>query len=135
MSTPEGWALSNMWYDTAAGRPEHQSPQETLYMLVYLNRTQTTLLATRALVQTSLPNTKEAQTPAVEAFQTYYDAIYPFLESAASPENDEMHKALEAFTKVTSAAIPLKPIWQNQADAGRRAIRRRKAMALRAKKK
>lgn len=132
MSTHEGWVLSNMWYDTCGESPTYKSPRETLFILVYLKRQQTALLSTRALVQTSLQSEKEAQDPAVEAFQKYYDAMFPFLENA-DPAQDEMHKALEAFTKVTSAKIPLKPIWAAQAEAGKRAMARQRALSKRKK--
>lgn len=88
-------------------------------MLVLIQRSQAQLLSTRALVQTSLPEEKEAADPAIEAFQKYHDAMFPFLDRIGDPDKEAQRKRLEQFVKKT-ARIDLKPHWKRQAKSAKR---------------
>lgn len=88
-------------------------------MLVLLQRQQVQLLSTRALVQTSLPEEKEASDPAIEAFKKYHDAMFPFLDRIGDPDTEQQRKRLEKFVK-KRARIDLKPHWKRQAQSAKR---------------
>jgi hypothetical protein len=119
MKSPEGWALTGMWYDKFAGLPPRGSPLETVFLLVYLQRQEAQLLATRALVQSTLPEGKEASDPAIAAYQKYCDAMFPFMERAANRGKDDERKLLAEFVK-HRARILLHPIYKAQAENAKR---------------
>ncbi len=108
-----------MWYDKFPGRPPRGSLMESLFTLIYLGRQEAELLATRALVQVSMPEMREAQDPAIEAFQKYCDRMFPFLERATNQDKEEARKRLMEFVK-RPARIKLKPIWKMQAQHAKR---------------
>lgn len=108
-----------MWYDRYVGVPPRGSPLESLFTLVYLQRQEAQLLSTKALVQVSMPDSKSAQDPAIEAFQKYCDNMFPFLERASNLDKEEERKALLDFVK-KPARISLKPIWKAQAEQARK---------------
>lgn len=93
-------------------------------MLVSLQRQQQALLATRALVQSTLPEGKAAD-PAIKAFQVYYDAQMPFMERAANADKEAEREALLDFVK-HPVRIPLAPIYQAQAESAKRLTRLRR---------
>ncbi len=133
MSTPTGWALANIWYDQNRGIPQHGSPLESLFLLVLIQRQQAQLLSTRALVQTSMPDEKAAADPAIEAYQKYHDAMFPFLDRIGDPDTEAQRKRLEKFVK-HNARIDLKPYWRRQAKAAKR-VKNLRRMKLKNRKK
>jgi hypothetical protein len=110
-----GWALANMWYDKFDGMPPRGSPLESLFILVYLQRQEAHLLATRAIVQSTIPEGSAAK-PAIEAFQKYCDTMFPFIKKAET--EDEHHQRLAEFIK-HRAKIDLRPIYKAQADSAK----------------
>lgn len=116
MKTPAGWALANMWYDKYDGLPPRGSPLESLFLLVYLQRQEADLLATRALVQSTLPEGQAAK-PAIEAFQKFVDRMFPFIESASKESAD--HERLRDFVK-QPVRIDLRPVYAAQAESAKR---------------
>ncbi len=108
-----------MWYDKFQGLPPRGSLLESLFTLVYLQRKEAELLSTRALVQVAMPDEREAQDPAIEAFQKYCDQMFPFLERATNKDKEEARKRLAEFVK-KPAKIKLKPIWKMQAQHAKR---------------
>lgn len=108
-----------MWYDRYPGVPPRGSPLETLFTLVYLQRREAELLSTRAIVQVSMPEHREAQDPAIEAFQKYCDTMFPFLERASDTEKEQAREVLLDFVK-KKARISMKPIWKMQAQHAKR---------------
>lgn len=104
-----------MWYDKYPGLPPRGSPLESLFLLVFLQRTERDLLSTRALVQTSMPEGTAAK-PAIEAYQKYVDKMFPFIESAS--KESEAHTLLREFVKY-KAKIDLRPIMEAQAETAR----------------
>jgi phage/plasmid-associated DNA primase len=107
-----------VWYDKFPGMPPRGSPLETVFILIKLQRQQSELLSTRALVQSLVAlNTegKAAVDPAIEAFQKYCDTMFPFLENAADSEKTMAHKRLMEFVK-RPARIALHPIYKQQAE-------------------
>lgn len=119
MRSPAGWALAGMWYDKFRGLPPRGSPLETVFLLVYLQRQEAQLLSTRALVQSTLPEGKEASDPAIAAYQKYCDAMFPFMERAANADKDAERKKLLEFIK-HRAKISLHPIYKAQAENAKR---------------
>jgi len=119
MKTPAGWALAGMWYDKYSGIPPRGSLLESVFVLVHLHRQQAQLLATRALVQVSMPEHRAAQDPAIEAFQKYCDTMFPFLDRAADQEKEQARENLTKFVS-KRAMIALKPIWKMQAEQAKR---------------
>jgi hypothetical protein len=105
-----------MWYDKYQGLPPRGSPLESLFILVYLQRQEAHLLATRAIVQSTIPEGSAAK-PAIEAFQKYCDTMFPFIASAS--KESEQHARLREFVK-HPAKIDLRPVYQAQADTARR---------------
>lgn len=85
-------------------------------MLVYLQRQEAQLLATRAIVQSTIPEGSAAK-PAIEAFQKYCDTMFPTIESA-SKETD-LHQRLREFVQ-HPAKIDLRPHFKNLADSARK---------------
>lgn len=132
MSTPSGWALANVWYDQYRGIPRHGSPLESLFMLVLLQRQFAQLLSTRALVQATLPDEKEAADPAIAAFQKYHDTMFPFLDRIGDPDKEEQRKRLEEFVR-RPARIDLKPIWRRTVETAKR-IKNLKRMRVKQRK-
>lgn len=76
-----------MWYDKYPGVPLRGSPLETLFVLVALQRRESELLATKALVLSSLAEGNEEAKNAVSSFKSYCDTMFPFLKLAT--ENDK----------------------------------------------
>jgi hypothetical protein len=101
-----------MWYDKYDGLPPRGSPLESLFLLVFLQRQEATLLSARALVQSTLPEGKAGKA-AIDAFQKYADTMFPFIKSA-SKETD-MHERLREFVK-HPVKIDLRPIRAAAAD-------------------
>jgi hypothetical protein len=114
MKTPVGWAMSGMWYDRFQGMPPRGSLLESIFILVFLSRQEAHLLATRAIVQSTLPEGGAAK-PAIEAFQKYCDRMFPYIERAGDTDKEDQHKRLAEFVK-TRASIALAPILKAQAD-------------------
>ncbi len=88
-----------MWYDKYQGLPPRNSPLETLFCLIYLQRQEQQLHATRALIQSTLPEGQEQAKPAVEAFRKYYDLMMPFIETAKDVQKNSAREQLFAFAK------------------------------------
>lgn len=120
MKTPVGWAMSGMWYDRFQGLPPRGSLLESIFLLVFLSRQEAHLLATRAIVQSTLPEGGAAK-PAIEAYQKYCDRMFPHIERAGDVEKEDQHKRLAEFVK-TRASIALAPILKAQADQHKKLI-------------
>lgn len=130
MRTPGGWAMSHMLYDKLPSAPPSGSPLESLFMLVYLERANSALLAHRALIQAVLPLSKNEQDPAIKAYEAYCDHLFPFIERASNKnvEDEETKKRLEEFTKHPSK-IDLRPIYKaRMQDAMQRSQKRFKVV-------
>jgi hypothetical protein len=123
MKTPGGWATSHMLYDKTPGPPPPGSPLESIFLLVHLERTETTLLSTRAMIQALLPLSKKEQDPAIKAYEAYHARMMPFLEKARSSEITADVERLKSFTK-TAARIDLRPVHKARVDAARKKQRR-----------
>lgn len=129
MTTPVGWALANMWYDTARGLPEPGGPLESVFLLVFLQRHHSQLLANQALVQAQLLALDgDRQDPVIKAFQEYNNVMYPFTTQAADIEGQENKKKLEEFVR-WKARIDLRPIWREKIDRARHRARIAKTKA------
>lgn len=107
-----------MWYDRFQGMPPRGGPLESIFVLVFLQRQEAHLLATRAIVQSTLPEGQAAK-PAIEAFQKYCDTMFPYIERAGDMEKEEQRARLAEFVK-HPARIGLAPIYQAQAETARR---------------
>jgi hypothetical protein len=106
-----------MVYDKYRGVPTANSPLESLFILVYLQRQESELLATRALVEASLAD--EERKEAVEAFERYCTKMFPFWKRGADLEDDEERKALMELVK-KPLKINLSEVYKTQAKALRR---------------
>jgi hypothetical protein len=85
-----------MWYDKYPGVPPRGSPLETLFVLVNQERLAADLLATKALVLSALSDTGEEAKNAIKSFQSYADAMFPFLEAASDVDaNAHRQKLLD----------------------------------------
>lgn len=102
-----------MLYDKHVGAPEKGTLLESVFVLIFLQRQEEQLLATRALVQATL--SKEETKPAIEAFEMYCAHMFPFL-AEAKLGNPDQREALKAFAK-TVAKINLRSVYKQQADA------------------
>lgn len=129
LTSPSGWALANLWYDTCPRMPERGSPFETLLMLVQLQRAKAALYSTRALVQSTLPEGKAADA-AIKAFQTYCDLQLPFLERAANADVEEAKALLEQFVR-HPLSFPIAPVIAAKAARVNRRHRTRQMAATR----
>jgi hypothetical protein len=114
MKTSVGWALSGMWYDRFQGLPPRGSLLESIFLLVFLSRQEAHLLATRAIVQSTLPEGSAAK-PAIEAYQKYCDRMFPHIERAGDMDKEQQRERLAAFVK-KKATISLAPVLKAQAD-------------------
>ncbi len=101
-----------MWFEKASGPPPQGSLLESLFTMVLVERKRAELLATRALVQASIPAGKDAD-PAIDAYQKYVDAMFPFLEKATDTDADDQKKNLAEFVK-RNAKINLTEYFQRQ---------------------
>jgi hypothetical protein len=106
-----------MWYDKFVGIPPKGSPLETIFVLVRLERSQSQLLETRALIQSivGLHESRKTQDPAIEAFNEYCAKMFPFLDRAMNTEKEEAHRRLMEFVKAP-AKIALHPVYKQQAE-------------------
>jgi len=102
-----------MWYDKYHGTPPSGSPLESILILVFLRRKEAELLATRALVQASIPEGKAAD-PAIEAYKHFCDAMFPYINRAMDTELDDAKKALLEMVK-KPLSIKLSHIYKQQA--------------------
>jgi len=114
-----------MLYDKYVGVPPRGTLLESVFVLIYLQRQEEQLLATRALVQASL--SKEEQKPAIEAFEMYCSRMFPFLAQAAKRGDQDQQEALKDFVK-SVAKISLGKVYKQQADAYQ--ARRQRARAI-----
>lgn len=103
---------------------------ETVLIMVSLQRQQAHLLATRAIVQSTLPEGKAA-TAAIKAFQAYYDVMMPFMDRAV---NAEFETAKENLIKLTKHPLQF-PIAQAYKAEAAKAVRlsRAQKFAIRAR--
>lgn len=126
MTTPAGWALANMWYDQARGIPEPGSALESVFLLVFVNRTRASMLATHASLQAQLLALPHNETdPIIASYKEYAAAIYPFVEQAEDIEGRNSREQLKEFVK-WKAKIDLRPIWRSKIQHARmREARRR----------
>lgn len=113
-----------MLYDKLSVVPPPGSPLHTVFLLVRLERSKTQLLEHRALIQSLVAiNPNNTSNTIIEAYQTYADAMLPFLERAKDTEKDDAKKVLAEFVK-RPARIDLMPLHQARAaDAKRKAER------------
>lgn len=127
MTTPEGWAYANLWYDQFRGIPEHGSPLESVLLLVFLDRQHAQLLQTRALVQTQVLalDNKAHQDSAIQAFQQYADTMYSFLRKAedTKPGANKDHERLLRFV-AKPVTIDLRPVWKAKIQQREAKLRR-----------
>lgn len=100
-------------------------------MLVHLQRAEADLHATRALIQSTLPEGK-AGDAAIKAFQAYCAHQIPFLERAQNMEQEEARAKLDAFIK-NPVRFPLAPIMAARAASTARKIKANALRATRAK--
>jgi hypothetical protein len=103
-----------MIYDKYRGVPPVDSPLESLFILVYVQRQESDLLATRALVAASLANEEEKE--AVDAFEAYCERMFPFWKRASNLEEDSEKKALLEMVK-RPLRIKLSEVYKAQARA------------------
>lgn len=107
-----GWAKANLVYDKYDGIPPDGSPLETVMLLVWVERQQASLLATRALVQASV--SKEDSKDAIKAFEEYCKRMFPFYENATKVDYEEEKKALAELVK-HPVRIDLAKVYAGQA--------------------
>lgn len=87
-----------MWYAKYPGVPPRGSPLETLFLLVHLGQKEAELLATRTLVRgqfASLAKSPESAQAAFDAYQSYADSMFPFLEQAANTTTTDHMRLME----------------------------------------
>ena len=106
-----------MWYDKYQGVPPANGPLESLFVLVYLRRQEAELLATRALVASSLA--EEEKKEAISAFDTYCEKMFPFWKRAEDLDVDVQRKELLRMVK-HPLRINMSEIYKAQAKALRR---------------
>lgn len=94
--------------------PPANSPLESLFILVFVQRQQADLLATRALVEATLAD--EERKDAVEAFEKYCTKMFPFWDKATDPKNEEQRKALMELVK-RPLRIDMAKVYKTQANA------------------
>lgn len=111
--------MGNMWYDQYQGIPPSGSALESLLLYVCIDRRQSELLANRALVQSIIPLHEGKVDAAIEAYQRYFDAVYPFIGRAGDHEKEDARKRLLELVK-HPLRIPLRPIWRAKAEKAKR---------------
>lgn len=87
-----------MWYDRYPGVPPRGSQLETLFLFVFIQRKESELLETRALVRgqwATLVKSPEAAKASFEAYQNYAEAMFPFLEAAANTSTTDQQRLLQ----------------------------------------
>lgn len=97
---------------------------ESLFTLVYVNRQNAALLATRAVVVSTLPE-GSAGKPAIEAFHKYADRMFPFMDRVGEKASLD-HERLKEFVKY-KAKVSIKDVIEAQAAAGHRLAARKMA--------
>ena len=97
--------------------PKINSPLESLFILVFVQRQQADLLATRALVASALAD--EEKKEAIEAFEKYCEKMFPFWSRAGDTKDDEQRKALLEMVK-HPIKIKMAEVYKAQAKALRR---------------
>lgn len=119
--------MSNMWYDKYPGLPPAGSPLESIFVLVFLRRKESELLATRAMVTATVRAGREGD-PAVKAFKAFCEAMFPYLEQAANTELDNAKKALNEMVK-KPLQIKMSHIYDMQAQSVASSNRTARSMA------
>lgn len=87
-----------MWYDKYPGVPPRGSPLEAVFLLMHIHRREAELLATRSMVHAQwalLSKSEEWAKKAFEAYQTYAESMFPFLERAANTTTTDQARLLE----------------------------------------
>ena len=136
MSSPEGWAYSNMWYDTCRTIPEHGTPLESVLLLVFLERQHAALLHTRTLVQAQMANIeeKDQQEAVQKAYQELSDSLFSFLgkketEGGTKKSSDDDYKRL--MKHVTHPLkIDLRPVAKGRIQQTMRRLSSRQRMGV-----
>lgn len=92
-----------------------------MFIALLVERKKADLLSTRALITALTPSDKKAD-PIVEAYQSYVEAIFPFLDSAKDKERDKQRNQLKEFAK-TNARINMSDMFKQQAEKARQIMR------------
>lgn len=90
--------MANVWYDKYPSVPPRDSPLETLFVFVGIQRKEAELLATRSLVRGQfavLARSTESAQAAYDAYQAYADSMFPFLEQAANTTTSDHSRLME----------------------------------------
>lgn len=130
MKSPGGWALASMWYDKYSGVPLRGSPLETVFLLVKLHRQEAELLARRTEMRGQLAilsKSPEMAKAMLEAWDSYCDTMFPFLDKAKNLDflGDAKSQLLEHIKRPMQ--IDLKQLRsQSAATAKRRGLEKYK---------
>lgn len=104
-----------MLYDKHVGPADPDTPLETIFMLVWLQRQQQQLMATQALIAAvRAGDTKEANEAVIKAFDEYCEKMFPFFQRATDTKLDEQKKALQEFVQ-KPLRIKMSDIYASQA--------------------
>ena len=103
-------------YDKYKGVPRANSPLESLFILVYVQRQEAQLLQTQAIVHAVLQSEGDERKEAVETFDKYCERMFPFWKKAVDKEADEERKALMDLVK-KPLRIRLPEVFKMQAAA------------------
>jgi hypothetical protein len=135
MSSPEGWAYSNMWYDTCRTIPEHGTPLESVLLLVFLERQHAALLHTRTLVQAQMANIeeKEQQEVVQKAYQDLSDSLFSFLSNKEGETKKSSDADYQRLMKHVAhpLKIDLRPVAKGRIQQTMRRLSARQRMGVR----
>jgi hypothetical protein len=94
------WARINMLYDKHVGYPELDSPLETLFMMVWLQRQQQQLLSMQAMIAAiRAGDSDEANEAVIKAFDDFCEKMFPFYARATESKIEKQKQALQDFIK------------------------------------
>lgn len=88
--SPVGWLRANTFLDRLSEYPPKGSLQETALLLTYFKRQEAVLLRDTAIIQALNPSKA-----AIDRFEEYRSAAFPFVQHGQEQEQERLEKALE----------------------------------------
>lgn len=102
-----GWLRANLYLDRLQGYPPRGSLQETALLLTYFKKQEAKLLRDVAIIQALKPDKT-----AIERFEDYKQAAFPFVEGGRKQEAKQLAEAIAMVENI--GPLEIEPIGQER---------------------
>lgn len=105
-----------MLYDLADSPPDSGSLLESVFLLMAKKRREADFFQTKLMVEATLAPHAESADGLKKAYDSYREAMFPFLSSEMDKEKEESKKLLKHW--VDKRAFSIKPLWRAEDRRG-----------------